>query len=693
MRRRTIGAVAAITVVAIGAGVILVGGPLSTPTQAQGSAPPSANGTVARQTLNATTQVDGTLGYPETYSIANAMATAGGSDPAALTQAYAAAQAQYDAALAVRDALDHPKATDVANAEASLAQVAASLQAAEQAAAGATPRDIDQAKAQLASAQSQLAAAQQAAAGATPAQLASAQAQLAQAQAQLLSAQQAAAGPAPARLAAAQAAVTEASGALATDQAALNAAQAALAAGCPAGPTPDPDATPEPTPTPAGTTCDLSALQLAVQQAQARVTTDQAQLTSAQAALSDLTSADAQAEAQANLASAQAGVNAAQAALDALTSTGSRALSQQNLASAQAAATAAQSALDAVLHGNPAQAKAQLTAARAQVSAARASLYALRHPTTAQRTAAQDAVASAAAQLAAAKGSLAAPRGVVTDLAAVGSIVQPGEVLYALDGTHPVVLLAGEVPAWRALGPGVSDGPDVQQLESNLKALGYGAAALTVDRHWDAGTTSAVRAWQHALGLTETGTIPLGEVVFEPGPMRITAASATLGSTIQPGGAVLRATSTTVAVTIALDPGLQTKVKVGDPVSVTMPDGSTAPGKVSDVGTVATTPSGGDPNSTASPTIEVTVTLDDPSATGGLDQAPVTVNITTATATDVLAVPVSALVELLGGGYAVQVEDGGQLHYVAVQLGLFANGMVEVSGQGLAEGQHIVVAQ
>ena len=89
----------------------------------------------------------------------------------------------------------------------------------------------------------------------------------------------------------------------------------------------------------------------------------------------------------------------------------------------------------------------------------------------------------------------------------------------------------------------------------------------------------------------------------------------------------------------------------------------------------------------------MTVTLDDPSVSHGLDQAPVTVNITTATATDVLAVPVSALVELLGGGYAVQVEESGQLHYVGVQLGLFANGMVEVSGQGLTEGQHIVVAK
>ena len=136
-------------------------------------------------------------------------------------------------------------------------------------------------------------------------------------------------------------------------------------------------------------------------------------------------------------------------------------------------------------------------------------------------------------------------------------------------------------------------------------------------------------------------------------------------------------------------------MKRGDPVIVTLPDGLTTPGTVSTVGTVATVPSGSgaSPNAPSSPTISVTVALTDPAAAGGLDQAPVTVNITTATAADVLAVPVSALVALLDGGYGVQVDDAGQLHYVGVQLGLFANGLAEVSGTGLVAGQQVVVAQ
>jgi multidrug efflux pump subunit AcrA (membrane-fusion protein) len=124
---------------------------------------------------------------------------------------------------------------------------------------------------------------------------------------------------------------------------------------------------------------------------------------------------------------------------------------------------------------------------------------------------------------------------------------------------------------------------------------------------------------------------------------------------------------------------------------VTLPDAKTAAGTVSDVGTVATTPAGGAAG--ASPTIPVVLTLSDPTAAGDLDQAPVTVNITTATAKDVLAVPVGALVQLLDGGHAVQVKDGDQVRYVPVQLGLFAGGWVQVAGEGLAEGQTVVVAQ
>ena len=160
-----------------------------------------------------------------------------------------------------------------------------------------------------------------------------------------------------------------------------------------------------------------------------------------------------------------------------------------------------------------------------------------------------------------------------------------------------------------------------------------------------------------------------------------------LGGTVGPGAAVLAATTTRRVVSVDLDSAAQTSVKVGDTVDIILPDGtSTTTGVVSEVGTVATAGQNG-----GNPTISVTVTLDDPTATGALDQAPVQVAITTATATDVLAVPVEALVALLEGGYAVEIQQGATQSYVGVKLGLFANGWVEITGNGLQAGQTVVV--
>jgi multidrug efflux pump subunit AcrA (membrane-fusion protein) len=92
--------------------------------------------------------------------------------------------------------------------------------------------------------------------------------------------------------------------------------------------------------------------------------------------------------------------------------------------------------------------------------------------------------------------------------------------------------------------------------------------------------------------------------------------------------------------------------------------------------------------------VPVTVTLSDPSAAGILDQAPVTVYITTAVAHDVLAVPVTALLAH-PGGYVVEVAGPGSTRrYVPVTVGpVFDDnsGLVQVSG-ALRPGQRVVVA-
>jgi hypothetical protein len=279
-----------------------------------------------------------------------------------------------------------------------------------------------------------------------------------------------------------------------------------------------------------------------------------------------------------------------------------------------------------------------------------------------------------------------------TELPAVGQIARRGQTLFEISG-EPVVLLYGPLAPWRAFMAGMSPGKDVAELNANLRALGYdpvpGGDAFT------SATASAIDAFQAAHGLTPTGELLLGSVVFEPGPVRVTTVTPTVGATVQ-AGPVLGTTSLARQVTIALDAAQQSDLKVGDPVTITLPDNSTTPGTVSYVGTVATVPSSSDQGGggSATPTIEVDVTPTHPAATGHLDQAPVNVSITTGTVKKALVVPVNALLALASGGYAVEVAGAGGVHHlVGVGLGLFddADGLVQITGTNLTPGTRVVV--
>ena len=278
-------------------------------------------------------------------------------------------------------------------------------------------------------------------------------------------------------------------------------------------------------------------------------------------------------------------------------------------------------------------------------------------------------------------------QGTITWLPAVGQVITPGEVLYQVGG-KPVVLLDGSIPAYRTLAEGAT-GADVTQLNANLVELGY-ATTSQLDPTSDvfsAATTSALKRLQAFVGADQTGTLTLGSAVFLPSAARVTAVSATLGAPA--GGQILTATSTTRVVTVQLSATQQAQIAVGDQVTITLPNNQTTPGVVFSVGTVAATPSGG-----GSPTVTVIVVPTNPAASGTLDQAPVEVAITTATAKNALVVPVNALLALSGGGYAIETVDAhGAHHLVPVTTGLFddADGLVQVSGPGVAAGARVVV--
>jgi hypothetical protein len=310
-----------------------------------------------------------------------------------------------------------------------------------------------------------------------------------------------------------------------------------------------------------------------------------------------------------------------------------------------------------------------------------------------QISTAQSSLSSARANLATAEASAASygQGSTFTMLPAAGQVIHRGQALFEVNGT-PAVLLYGAVTPWRAFMAGMTPGRDVAALNANLEALGYGGD-LGGDS-FTAATTAAIERLQAARGLTQTGSLAVGSLIFEHGPVRVTSVTPTLGSAVQ-AGPVLGITSTRRVVTIALDAAQQSSVKVGDPVLITLPDNSTTPGRVTRVGTVATTPSSSDQSGggSSSPTIEVDVAPTHPAATGRLDQAPVNVSIVTGSVRNALVVPVNALLALAAGGYAVEVASGSGRHLVGVTLGLFddADGLVQVTGPGLAAGQRVVI--
>ena len=412
-----------------------------------------------------------------------------------------------------------------------------------------------------------------------------------------------------------------------------------------------------------------------VSQAQQAVTTAQSQLSSAEATRSaDETSLG---QAQATLAADRAkqavdcgGDNAAQAAAAGSSGGGSSGGGSGGGACATDAQAAATDRLAVT------QAEAKVATDANQISSARTAL-----------SSAQESLSTAEASA-----SSYGQGATFTMLPKTGQVIHRGQALYGANGT-PALLLYGTATPWRAFTPGMSGGRDVAALNANLQALGYGHD-LGGDSFTSA-TAGAIKSFQADRGLPQTGTLGLGSVIFEPGPVRVTSVTPALGSAVQ-AGPVLGITSMRRVVTIALDAAQQSSVKVGDPVVIALPDNSTTPGKVTYVGTVATTPSSnGQDNGggSSSPTIEVDVTPTHPAATGRLDQAPVNVAIVTGSVRNALVVPVNALLALANGGYAVEVASGGGRHLVAVNLGLFddADGLVQVTGSGLAPGQRVVI--
>ena len=313
--------------------------------------------------------------------------------------------------------------------------------------------------------------------------------------------------------------------------------------------------------------------------------------------------------------------------------------------------------------------------------------------------------------------------GVVTWLPAPGALITRGRQLYRADD-RPVPLFYGRIPLYRAIAAPNTVGRDVRIVADNLQALGYEigpqpqpgqtvtspalaprpvpsgrkaaktrapkakkAPVSVVVGSGDAVLTgslrNAIKRWQRAAKLPVTGVIAVGDVVVRPGPVRVESVTAEPGDGADEP--LLTVTSTRKTISVPVEVTEAATVKVGHRVAVVLPDETSVRGTVTAIGTSVEQGEDGGPS--AEPKRTVTVTVSKTAALKGIDAASVRVDVTGESHEDVLAVPVGALVALSEGGYAVQVKDG---KLVAVTTGMFAKGLVEVSGEGLAEGLAVV---
>ena len=281
--------------------------------------------------------------------------------------------------------------------------------------------------------------------------------------------------------------------------------------------------------------------------------------------------------------------------------------------------------------------------------------------------------------------------GVVTWLPAAGTVIHAGDRLYEI-GDDSAYLMRGSIPAWRTFEPDMSKGSDVQQLQSALQAMGY--FSLEPDGTFGWWTTKAIKAWQKDVGLEQNGTLPLGRIVFATDDLRVGSIKSRVGDRAASDGELYDVTSTAQVVDVNIKLADQQLGVVGNKVTLHLPGAVDTTGTITSVGTPTEKSGSGENKDSKERVIPVTVVPDDPSVTSNFQEVSVTVGLPSEKRENVLSVPVGALVALSPEQFGVEVvQDDSTTKRVPVTTGLFAGGRVEISGDGLTEGQRVVVPQ
>ena len=267
------------------------------------------------------------------------------------------------------------------------------------------------------------------------------------------------------------------------------------------------------------------------------------------------------------------------------------------------------------------------------------------------------------------------------------------------------VAMYGDHPAWRSFETGMSAGDDIYQLEQNLVSLGYDKdKSILIDREFDENTHKAVEAMQSLMGVSVTGKLSFKDILFIPGPsvVQYSSSHTELGAMIVTTNPVLglipiekvieksgepEVTKSLQKVNSSIEVANQDLVGVGLSVSIELPDENIIAGTISDIGEIAVIPLGNQ----GEPYLEIVIAIDEVESFPEWTGATVTVSVTKKLASDVLAAPVTSLLAVLGGGYAIEIIENGLTKLVPVSVGLYADGYVEIDGDGIKEGTEVIV--
>jgi peptidoglycan hydrolase-like protein with peptidoglycan-binding domain len=268
----------------------------------------------------------------------------------------------------------------------------------------------------------------------------------------------------------------------------------------------------------------------------------------------------------------------------------------------------------------------------------------------------------------------------VTSITTVGTTIGNGDVLYTIDG-QAVIALVGPLPAWRSLSTASPAGPDVEELQKALIALGYDPAGdVTPSETFDAATQAMVERWQAGQSLPVTGQVALGSVVFIPKAMTVLAVSHTVGDAVGDGDVVVTLAGSSQQVQIIAPTNDQPYLVPGFKVDL----GSAGTGTVTSLNSV-----------TQSGTAAVQVVIAPSSPIGGVaNGGSVTVTLNIDVADHVLIVPAQALASRLDGSYAVEVKSAdGSVHWTPVHFVAVAGLNVGITASGLGAGTVVLMPQ